>query len=345
MQNREKLLSLVKNKKVFLATHWDADGVTSGALIYHLIKPFAAEIETLSKGETFLINNEDVKGKPDIIICTDIKPGNIDHKKTVYIDHHPWFSDEEKGEEFLYTIFDDTIQSCSLLIWKELLFDTKNPYQLFLVLVGYFGDGGDRENIPTELQALANKYLKQKTSIGEHNLMEKKKSRYKEGYYYEIEKYVSALNTGKRMHWSGDIPLELLKNISCYKPYIYNMHPLAQQLNDYRAQLRNHYDMQVKILDKGKIQYAIIESDKNIQGVICQRYLKNKPLLVMNKRKGNIIASMRVPEELDFNAGNFLSNFNGKIPSLVGGGHEKAAGVTLKEEHLEQFLDFLDKEQ
>lgn len=344
MQNREKILSLVKGKKVFLATHWDADGVTSGALIYHLIKPVAKEVETLSKGETFLINNEDVRGNPDIIICTDIKPGDIDHKKTIYIDHHPWFSEDDKGEEFLHQIFDDKQQSCSLLIWKELFFDTKDPYFVFLILVGYFGDGGNRENIPIELRAQANKYLKHQTKVGEHNLMEKKTSRYKEGYYFEIEKYVSALNTGKRMHWSGDIPLELLKNISCYKPYIYNIHPLAQQLNDYRSQLRNHYDMQVNIHDRKNIQYAVIESDKNIQGVICQRYLKEKPIIIMNKRKGYIMASMRVPENLDFDAGTFLGNFNGKIPTLVGGGHEKAAGVTLKEEHLEEFLNLLDNQ-
>ncbi len=342
MEKRDKLRKLVEGKKVFLATHWDADGVTSGALVYHLIKPFAKEIETVSKGETFLVNKEDVKGDPDVIICTDIKPGDIDHKKTIYIDHHPWDKDGVEENEYLYCIFDKDMQSCSLLIWHELLQDTTNPYYIFLTLVGYFGDGGNREEIPVELQMLADKYLKHQTSVGVHDLMEKKNSRFSEGYYYEIERYVSALNTGKRMHWSGDIPFELLKNISSYKPYIYKMHPIAQQLNDYRYQLRNHYDMQIKLFDKKKIQYAMIESDKNIQGVLCARYLKDKPIIVLNKRNGSIIASMRVPDDVEFDAGEFLGQLNGKIPSLVGGGHEKAAGVTLKEEDLDKFLDFLD---
>ena len=52
---KEKLLKLVEGKDVFLATHWDADGITSGSMIYHLIKGKSKRVRTISKGEVFLI--------------------------------------------------------------------------------------------------------------------------------------------------------------------------------------------------------------------------------------------------------------------------------------------------
>ena len=219
MKKRAELLSLVKGKKVFIAAHWDADGVASAALIYHLIKPHAKDINTTSKGLVFQVFEEDIKGDYDLVICVDIHPSQeLDPQKVIYIDHHP-----SENNNFLLTIHDDTSQSCSLLVWQELLHDTNNPYFIFLTLVGYFGDNGNRESIPPELQVKAQKLLKTKTRNGIHDLMEKKNSYYSKGYYYEIEKYVSYLNTGKRMHWSGNIPLELFKNIDSYQPFIYQL--------------------------------------------------------------------------------------------------------------------------
>ena len=87
MQKRDLLLSLVKGKNVFLATHWDADGVTSGALIYHMIKKHAKIVGTVSKGDVFVITKDDVPEDVDIIICTDIHAGrDLDPKKVIYIE-------------------------------------------------------------------------------------------------------------------------------------------------------------------------------------------------------------------------------------------------------------------
>jgi single-stranded DNA-specific DHH superfamily exonuclease len=173
--------------------------------------------------------------------------------------------------------------------------------------------------------------------------MEKKESFYDKGYYYEIEKYVSPLNSGKRMDWTGDVPLELLKCIDDFRPFIYNYHPLAQQLKEYRFLLRELYSEKIKIKDLGKVQYSLINSEKNIQGVLCAKNMKDKPIIVMNRRNDKIIASMRVPDELDFDAGKFLEKFNQQIPSFIGGGHEKAAGLTLDYKDLDTFLELLEK--
>lgn len=339
MEKRDKLISLVTGKNVFLATHWDADGVTSGAMIYHMIKDYAKSISTLSKGDVFTITKEDISDNQDIIICTDIHASpSLDPKKVIYIDHHPC----DNHDDFLMVIHDEHIQSCSLLIWQELLHDTDDPYNIFLTLLGYFGDNGDRENIPVELHMKANELLKTKTRYGIHNLMEKKNSYYSEGYYYEIERFVSALNTGKRMNWSGDIPFELLRSIDNFRDFIYNKHPIAKQLQLYRQELKDYYGMKIDVKDLDKIQYSIISCDKNIQGVLCARYMKDKPIIVINKLSDKVIASMRVPDKLFFDAGGFLSKFQDHMETVVGGGHEKAGGVTFELREFDKFIELVE---
>ncbi len=335
----EKLRCLVKDKTVMLVCHYDADGVTSGAMIYHLIKDYAKEINTLSKGLVFRVEPEDIEGDPDVIITVDIKPSTeLDLSKVAYIDHHPM----QEGEEgFLFSLHDDQSQSCSLLIWKELMPLTNDPYMIFLTLLGYFGDGGKIEDIPLDLEIKANELLKVNTSRGVHNLMERKSSRFSSGDYLEIQRYVSAINTGKRMHWHGNVPLELLKNIKDFKQFIYNIHPLAQQLQEYRYQLRSLYDREIDLQDTGKVQYATIECEQNIQGVLCARHMNDKPIIVFNKYNGMIIASMRVPDDLDFDAGSYLAEFKGKIDTVVGGGHEKAGGVTFEPQYLPRFIELM----
>ena len=102
-QNLRKILELTKGKEVFIATHYDADGITSGAIIYHLIKNNASKINTTSKGLVFRIEPEDISGNPDVIICTDIKPSqNLDPKKVIYIDHHPMQPNSHILKDFLF---------------------------------------------------------------------------------------------------------------------------------------------------------------------------------------------------------------------------------------------------
>ena len=325
-----KLISLVKGKKVFLATHWDADGVTSAAILYHLIKKHTSGIDTLSKGDIFLIEQKDIKGDPDIILCVDIQPGaDLDPQKVIYVDHHP----HQNAELYLYSVHDSGKQSTSLLIWEKIMPDTQDPYLIFLTLLGYFGDNGDREKIPEKLLEVAKEKIP--------DMMTKLKSYYSAGHYYKIESFVSALNTGKRMFWSGNIPLEMLKDIEHYKDFVSYTHPIAQELQNFKQQLRGHYSQGINIVDVGCVQYALINSDKNIQGVLCARHIKEKPLMVLNRLNGKIIGSLRSPEKMGFDSGEYLSKFNGKLESFQGGGHTEAGGFTLDGQDLEKFLSLL----
>ena len=326
----KQFLRLVDGKKVFLATHWDADGVTSGALIYHTIKNKAKSVKTISKGKVFRIDPEDIPPETEIVICTDIQPSQDIDIQVIFIDHHPL--EEGMKKNLIFSLHDPNAQSCALLIWEKLLNQTDEPYFVFLTLLGFFGDGGKNAEIPIELEVQAMNSFPElmKPNIG-----------YGGETYLEIEKYVSALNTGKRMHWEGTVPLELLKSIDSHEPFIYNTHPLAWEIDNYKKELRNLYGMKLNIQDMGDIDVARISCDKNVQGALCARNMDGKPIMVLNEYDDNIIASMRVPDNVDFDAGSFLNTFVGKIPNLIGGGHEKAGGISFPAQHYDAFIGLL----
>lgn len=330
----ETLKRLVTNKNVFLAAHWDADGITSGAMIYHTIKDLVKSIKTISKGDVFVIGPDDVDANADIIITVDIKPSPEIKQDVIYIDHHPWESEEQHQQHsFLYEVFDDSYKSCSLLVYDRIIQQKEDPYYIFLTLLGYFGDGGDNNEIPPKLEAAALNVFPE--------LMIRKESFYSNDDYLEIERYVSMLNTGKRLHWSGQVPMTLFTNITCYKPFTEGSHPLARELQSYKRKLQQYYKMPLDLEDLGHIQFASISCEANVQGVLCARYMHNKPIIIMNQFNGNIIASMRVPDDCQFDAGAYLASFKQKIPGMVGGGHEKAGGATFPKEHYDTFLQLL----
>jgi hypothetical protein len=328
----DKFLGLIEDKNVFLATHWDADGVASGALIYHTIKNRAKSVKTISKGKVFRIDPEDIPEDSEIVICTDIQPSERITQDVIYIDHHPL--EEGVMRNFLFSIHEVDAQSCALLIWEKLLNQTDDVYFLFLTLLGYFGDGGKNTEIPIELEVKAMEVFPElmKPNLSYHG-----------DTYLEIERYVSALNTGKRMHWEGTVPFELLKSIDSYEPFVYKTHPLSWEIENYKRELRGLYKMKLNLKKAGSINFASITCNKNIQGVLCSRYLNGRPVLVMNKYdKNNVMGSMRVPDDLDFDAGQFLQQFVGTIPELVAGGHEKAGGLSFPAEHYERFIEILE---
>jgi len=334
----DTLISLIKGKRVFLGCHWDADGVTSGGMIYHLIKPHAKSVHTVSKGHVFLIEPDDIprdiREDIDYVITADIQPSDkFDPSKVIYIDHHPY-----DKKEFAMTIHEPDMQSCSIMIWDRLIENSKHaddPYFVFLSLVGYFGDGGKRNAIPAELQVRANDMMPR--------LMKPRNSYYGNGTYLPIETYVSLLNIGKRAHWSGDLPLSLVKDSTTIAPIVNKQHHLINELEHYRSILKGHYSMSVDFIDKKSFRYGVIECMMNVQGVLCARHMNGKPIIVLNKLKGKVIGSMRVPDDYEFDAGAFLEKFTAVIPDFEGGGHEKAGGFSLKNDDLDLFLSELNK--
>jgi hypothetical protein len=329
MGNEEVLLKLVSGKKIILATHWDADGVSSGAMVYHLIKNQAKQIKFISKGEIFLITPKDIEhlGDYDYVICIDIKPSlRLEHEKVIYFDHHP---NKSISENFKMTIHDHSYQSTSILLYEKLLDYKKHPLYIFLALLGYFGDGGDLKNIPSEEKIIAHElipeYLRILRAYGRE--------------YTVLQSLVSSLNVGKRMDWSGEVCLELLMSIE--HPEMFCIVPQYEKILRYKNILKGLYNKPVGIQTSGTIDYVLIDCEQNIQGVLCARYMKQNPILVINKRKGWYVGSMRIPDNHFLDAGIILSHISENIPTFDGGGHEKAGGFRFKEEDIMNVLSYL----
>ena len=319
-----KLRNIVKDRIVQIVSHWDTDGITSAALVYHLIRDYAKKIYTKTKGKPFLVEEEDINEDAELLVAIDIIPSNKIKKEIIYIDHHP------SNVSCKLKIHDENAKSASLLIYEKILEkeQKENPYFIFLTILGFVGDNGKINDLPIELKELANEKIPDLMKIRKLNGRE----------FYEIERFAPLLNSGKRHNWSGDIPLELLKCINSHEPLTVGYHPLAVHLYNYKDVLKHYYFSQVDLVTVGFLDYAIISCDKNIQGVLAARYMKERPIMVMNKYNGEIIGSLRVPENFDFDAGEFLSRFRDKIPNFVGGGHEKAGGFSFDSKYLELFL-------
>ena len=330
----DKILDLVNGKNVFIATHWDADGITSGAMLYHSLKNHAKSIRTLSKGKVFRIEDSDIPEDADIVICADVQPSNSIKQGVIYVDHHP-YEENVKGlkSEFIFKAYDTGYQSSSYLLWDQVLKQTGEPYMVFLALLGFFGDAGKNDEIPIELE------VKALDSFPE--LMEP--CYWPDGRMcLKIETLVSSINVGKRMHWQGTVPMELLKSINSYEDFVNKNHPLFREIDNYKRILGQLYRMPVKIEDLGTIDFIKISCPHNVQGVLCARHMNEKPILTVNHYdRDNVMGSMRVPEKIDFDAGAFLQSFMGRVDGLLGGGHEKAGGMSFPANELENFYNAL----
>lgn len=325
----ETIQNLVTGKKVSLVSHWDCDGVTSGAIIYRLIKPFAENISIKTKGEVFMVDEKDVDSDSDITICIDVPASKnlLEKKDVILIDHHP----NEFTNLAKYAVYDKDKQSCSLLIFEKILYDKfkVDSFSVFLSLLGYFGDNGSNKNIPVELQIIASELIP--------DMMKRNKSYYSNDYYLEIEKFVSLMNIGKRVEWSGDMPLKMLCSMKDYHELTNYTHPIARNLIDEKKELNKLYNLERNVNDLGHIHLIEINCEKNIQGVICARFMKDKPIIVINKNKRNIMASIRAPEHTEHDVGEYLNRISVNIPGIIAGGHEKAGGASLDSNNYDSF--------
>ncbi|MEM2115727.1 MAG: DHHA1 domain-containing protein [Candidatus Woesearchaeota archaeon] len=332
MSDIENLIDIIKDKKLYISTHWDADGVSSGALIYHFFKKFSNITGFSSKGLVFRINKEDILSDYDYVVVSDIIPGDLEREKVIYFDHHP------NDTNYFVKYHDEKEQSTTIVIWKNLVYPgiikryisvKEIPYLVFLTLLGYFGDGGKVEKIPMDLYVIA------KEAIPELMIWKD----YGNRSMLEIEKYVSLLNIGKRTYWNGSLPLQMLITSTKVEDIIFQLNPLAKVLNNLKEEIKDYYDVEIEMIELNKIKIGIIEAPYNVQGVLCARLLKDKPVLIINKYLEYAIGSLRVPENIEFDAGKFLKEISQDLNVLEGGGHEKAGGLTLLKKDLDLLIE------
>jgi len=329
-RNIENLKKFVKNKVVTIAGHYDCDGLTSAALIYHTIKTWARKVNFVSKGLPYSVMTEDLPKGTEKIICTDIKPNKeLPPSKTFYIDHHL----NPDYWQVKHAIYDENAQSCADLIFQELLSNTKDPYLVFLSLLGYFGDCGKKENIP---QALLGKAKELIPEMLKENVNQSDNSK-----YLEIQKYVSGINIGKRMLWNADLILTMLCETNNLNDFLNQKHPYHERINQLKKELKRFKKHKLTPKRGSQIDFSVIKSEHNLQGLLASSNLDNNPLLVLNNKDGTMIGSLRVPDQLDFDANKYIQELKKNMKDITGGGHEKAAGISFPTEKLEEFIKLL----
>lgn len=316
----KELKRLLRGKNVHISMDWDADGISAGALIYH----FLADICTITYSAT---RYQKKMPKSDFYIFVDCKPTKkISVNKTIIIDHHIY------KRKAIFKIH-QRAQSSTLLIFDHLFADTTDPYILFLTLIGYFGDDGKKENIPAKLLTRAKKYIPELLQL------EKGIS----GDRFVIEKYTATLNVGKRMHWSGDLPFELLRTITEYKELTNKTHPIAKELEILRRTLKHIPNIEVILQDTGTLLFGEITHPANIQGWLCKKYLDTKPVLIINTHDKNIHGSLRVPDDDSSSAIKIVKKIARAIPGTDAGGHEKAAGFKTSSKNYAKFINTISE--
>ena len=340
-ENYDFLKKAVENKTVAIGCHYDADGVSSGALLFNLVKKMSPkEILITSSDENFFISKNQFEKEADLYIITDINPGkDIEPEKLIYIDHHPLETySEEKSKRILKNYTDESVQSASLLIFKTFLLHKINDikrYELetFFTLTGYIGDmGNPLEDLDSKLFEAFSESFPEFFKLREFN----------GNISINLERFRSMFNLGKRFGWDGNLILDDLINLRSYNE-INHFFSDEDKYKIIKEELKLLYSQDHKTFEKGKIAYALLDIDDyyNITGVISSKLANKteKPSIAIQKRKNIFKGSMR--SNGNFNCNKFVQNCD----LISGAGHEQAAGFEVEKEKLDKFLEYLDNYQ
>ena len=203
---------------------------------------------------------------------------------------------------------------------------------VFLALLGYYGDSGKTENITPHLLSKAQKLIPEMLEKGNRT-------------YCEIQKYVSYANVGMRMQWNANFILEMLCETNSLKDFLAKKHSAHKKIEALKKELRELKNFPVNIMHGRLVDYAVINCQVNIQGMLAAQNTKDRPLLVLNRHNGMAVGSLRVPQNINFDAGKYLQNLTPKIDGITAGGHKKAAGITMPEIRMKELIIELEKSE
>ena len=202
------VLSIPKNRRIRVISHYDADGITAAAIVckalyragydFHaslMRNPFDKGLQRISKEEN------------ELIIFTDMGSGQLEYieninAKSIIIDHHQLIKKETKKHVFQINAnqcgINGNYEACgaslSYLFAKAI--DSRNIDLSPLALVGITGDkqyiGGIRGFNKTILdEALENNFVEEKTGIKLYG------STLFDSLYYSVDPYYSGLSGNK----------------------------------------------------------------------------------------------------------------------------------------------------
>ena len=304
----EARLKKLLSRPIVVASHGDADGVSSAVLF-----SYAFVVKDVVFPDMF----GDVDDSIDVVL--DMRPRDPSYSNIV-IDHHP-----EHPENRNYHLIWENVPT-SLIVWK-LVKDKISKNQWWKVVVGLCGDGAP-ELIPTEVWDTCPELF--------HEIVTQKSGRY--GNFISrrpVWEMLSApINFACRLKQVGpSFAYKLLRVAKSPMDIVYEdafavaRETIMQEVNTIVSNLQ--------VLDTGKILYGEIRSENKVEGLVAMKFTKpGRAVMIVNKETGNIALrgtlAMWAKEKLNARGWNF-----GGHPGWIGGNLENKSTRQLLNDILE----------
>jgi single-stranded DNA-specific DHH superfamily exonuclease len=324
----KEIKDIKRDDKVLILTHVDSDGVSSGAILYKVLKSIGyinLDIIFPGKGENGY--SEGVKNKikeknPDYLFILDLGSyeTNFDNvKKIILIDHHR--PEGVPNDGVLFSSFPPppyiSTSYLTFLILKKMNLNPKD----YIGLIGQVGDYGTEYEAP-KIDELFKKYKKKEIS------------------------YVSSLvNSARRVkYFDIETSLNYLIESENFSDLLVDSEN-KKRLIEYKEIVKNDIDKWKKTKPKFIKNVAIIEinSQNLIHPVIAQiwRNVLEKYIIIcanFGYIEGKVSFSMRT--SLNISLLDFLRNFlEPSIEEDLGFGHERATGGIVSIEKWNEFIN------
>jgi len=324
----KEIKDIKRDDKVLILTHVDSDGVSSGAILYKVLKSIGyinLDIIFPSKGENGYsegVKNRIKEKKVDYLFILDLGSykTNFDNvKKIILIDHHRPEGVPHDG--VLFSSFPPppyiSTSYLTFLILKKMNLNPKD----YIGLIGQVGDYGTEYDAP-KIDELFKKYKKKEIS------------------------YVSSLvNSARRVkYFDIETSLNYLIESENFSDLLVDSEN-KKRLIEYKEIVKNDIDKWKKTKPKFIKNVAIIEinSQNLIHPVIAQiwRNVLEKYIIIcanFGYIEGKVSFSMRT--SLNISLLDFLRNFlEPNIEEDLGFGHERATGGIVSIEKWNEFIN------
>ena len=363
--------SLELNEKIIIIGDYDVDGCVSTSLFINFFKMIKKEVEYYipnrfsdGYGANLKLIKRIVKKKPNLVIMLDCGSNAVDtirflnskKIKSIIIDHHELYKPYPKSSCLInpkkktdYNKYDYFCTSALVYFFINAYFktnDSKNLFEknLIFVVLATICDVMPIRDINRIIVIKVFKNLKKYN----YSLFQK---------ILEIKKIKRTLNIEDLSFLIGPIinsagrlgdANKIVKLITTDDDFIKNqiLNEIIET-NEKRKNIEKNFIKELNLykIDKNKDKVLILHENlcnEGIIGIIASRLKEifNKPSIVLTKLGDIYKASARSTS--NFNFGKYIKNAIDKNLILNGGGHNMAAGFTIKKEKIIRFKKYIN---
>ena len=283
-----------------IATHSDADGVTSAVLLVKGLK--------LEEGEYTVRFPEKFGDVRDEDYCLDMRPIDPDYEGTV-IDHHPCHSEDRK-----YTLIHGDVPA-SRLVYDQVKNDLTEKDD-WKVVVGVSGDG-QPEVTPNEIWERHPELFDEVVSIYLKYGIESMMSVYPNRVFSLLSSYI---NSACRL-FKPEIAFGVLKDATDVYDVINNAHLINFKKKLYMIR-KGVLENLEQVIQTRNFCFVMYSADARIEGVIASKIQQEIPKTIIALNQKTMSGSIR----------GVLSNWLVEKMNMIGiesGGHAGYAGFSI----------------